>query len=316
MKTAHTSNAHLSVAIILGYYNGEQYIIPQVRSILDQCHSNIALFIFDDHSVNPMQKQALNLSKDERKKVTIIRRKENLGFQLNFLQGLQEVPDHFDFYAFSDQDDIWYPDKLKRAISLLKMSNFLQPLLYCARTEVCDHTAEQSLGLSRLVTVNPTFNNALVQNLAGGNTMVMNKAAQTLIGTASYRAAPVSHDWWCYQLITGAGGRVIYDPNLCLKYRQHDSNLVGSNLGLRQQLLRAKSLMSGRYRDWNDRNIAALTENIKLLSEGNRQTLKTFQVVRAASLIIRLSAIITMKIVRQAPVDNFGLLLGVLFRRV
>ena len=45
----------------------------------------------------------------------------------------------------------------------------------------------------------------------------------------------VAHDWWAYQLVSGAGGTVIYDPEPFVAYRQHAGNLIGGNQGLARQ---------------------------------------------------------------------------------
>ena len=47
---------------------------------------------------------------------------------------------------------------------------------------------------------------APLQSLAGGNTMVFNQAARDLMLDAGGHLDIVSHDWWAYLLVTGAGG--------------------------------------------------------------------------------------------------------------
>ena len=60
--------------------------------------------------------------------------------------------------------------------------------------------------------------------------MLFNAAAKGL-----FEAAPglevVAHDWWAYQLVSGAGGAVVYDPEPMVGYRQHGRNLIGGNQG-------------------------------------------------------------------------------------
>ena len=94
---------------------------------------------------------------------------------------------------------------------------------------------ERSYGLSPLFTRPPAFQNALVQSLGGGNTMVFNRAAKKILQEAA-AIDVVLHDWWVYQLVSAAGGMVHYDPRPMLKYRQHSDNLIGSNLGWRSAL--------------------------------------------------------------------------------
>ena len=55
------------------------------------------------------------------------------------------------------------------------------------------------------------FQNALVQNIAAGNTIVMNKLARDLVVKSLICDRFISHDWWCYKLISAAGGEIIFD---------------------------------------------------------------------------------------------------------
>ncbi len=59
--------------------------------------------------------------------------------------------------------------------------------------------------------VRPEFANALVQNLFGGHTAVLNRSALNLVRQAGVPAGIVYHDWWLYQLVSGAGGRLVLD---------------------------------------------------------------------------------------------------------
>lgn len=78
-----------------------------------------------------------------------------------------------DYFAFSDQDDIWLPEKLSRAIGMLEKLPPNTPSLYGSRTQLINAQGE-IIGISKLIPHELSFNNALVQNVAGGNTMVFN----------------------------------------------------------------------------------------------------------------------------------------------
>src|SRR5262249_37272714 len=130
------------------------------------------------------------------------------------------------------------------------------PGMYCGRTELMTEDG-QTYGLSPLFTRPPGFQNALVQSLGGGNTIVFNRPAKRLLEEAG-TIDVVLHDWWLYQLVSGAGGMIHYDPQPVLKYRQHLHNVIGSNRGGRSALIRLWMILNGRFRKWNDTNIAAL----------------------------------------------------------
>jgi hypothetical protein len=97
-----------------------------------------------------------------------------------------------------------------------------------------------------------------VQNIGGGNTMVFNRAARSILASAPADIELIAHDWWTYQMVTGVGGVARYDSWPSVKYRQHEHNLVGSNVGMRQRTLRLRAFAQGRVVIWNDTNIEAL----------------------------------------------------------
>lgn len=304
------------VAVVLGYYTGSKYIRRQVESILAQENVEVCVFIYDDASPTPLTKNDLNPEADAFGRVRISRRNQNLGFQMNFIRGLQDVPGDYDFYAFSDQDDVWHPDKLSHAISMIQGSSDISPVLYGARTEAWDETLTAPMGVSPLFKIAPNFGNALVQSIMGGNTLVMNRACRTLVCKAGYETVPVSHDWWCYQLVSGAGGSIIYDDWPCLKYRQHAGNVVGSNRGWRARLSRLRRLLSGEFYGWNSQNIAALEQNVELLTRENQKRLREFSRARDGKLLRRLLIPLKHKIARQTALGQLGLLLGLTLGRV
>ena len=114
----------------------------------------------------------------------------------------------------------------------------------------------------------------------------------------------------------GAGGHVIYDSEPCLKYRQHDHNLVGANTSWRTRLLRMRDLLRGRFRDWNDINLTALSAQKHLLNKSNQRVLDDFVEARQSSLIRRLFLFKRSGIYRQTLFGNLGLLLGVVLNKV
>lgn len=332
LRGAHTKNEHAEqklhsrekngnfnesrVAIILGYFNGERYIAEQIGSIFNQTHQSLKIFLSDDQSTLKFSFDKLKLSNSQLKKTHIHHMECNLGFQKNFLNTLANINGKFDYFAFSDQDDIWHKDKLERAISQLSRVSPNIPALYFARTEIVDATGKRSLGYSPLFRKPPAFANALTQNIGGGNTMVFNSAARDLINSTSKNIDVVSHDWWCYQIVTGAGGYVVYDPEPCLKYRQHEHNLIGSNKGWIARFMRIRSLLQGRLRDWSNINLKALEDHKYLLTNANQRVLRDVIEARQSSLMRRLFLFKRSGIYRQTLFGNLALLLGILLNKV
>lgn len=215
------------------------------------------------------------------------------------------------YVALSDQDDIWLPQKLAAACRLLAPHGDA-PALLGSRSWEWDSLRDRRQ-LSRRVPPPHDFRHALVQNFAGGNTMVLNRAALHLVQRALPRIRDAAvHDWWLYQLISGAGGRVILDPAPQILYRQHDSNQIGANNTLASKLSRLGAMLNGSYRRWNDLNIAALEPNMELLTTESRAVLAQFIHHRQGGMMARLQMLRRTGLRRKGRLNQVSLWLATL----
>jgi hypothetical protein len=219
-----------------------------------------------------------------------------------------------DYYAYCDQDDIWLPEKLSRAISQLQDLNAKQALLYCGRTRYINHQL-QAQGYSTLFKGPFRFANALVQCVAGGNTMLFNQALKNLLQQAG-QVDVASHDWWTYQLATGSQGQVVYDAQALVLYRQHDAALVGSNIGIKASIKRIRQMLAGDYRAWNDLNIAALLQCQHLLTPQHQVILQQFSELRNANWRQRLRMIQRCGLYRQDAKSHLALYLAAMLNKL
>ncbi len=185
-----------------------------------------------------------------------------------------------------------------------------KPGLYGGRTRLIDES-DHELGFSPLFTKSPSFANALVQNIFGGNTMVMNLPAWHLMKAASGPFV-ATHDWWTYQVISGAGGVIYYDPNPKVRYRQHANNLIGANNSFFARLARIKMLLQGRFKEYNTISVTGLLTIKHLLTPDNQRLLNDFAKARKANLLTRLRLMRQAKIYRQTFLGMIGLWVAVL----
>ena len=300
-----------SVAIVLATYNGEKYIAEQLQSIAQQTHSNWQLIVGDDGSTDGtyqvLQKFAMEYP-------TTILVNARLGFVENFMSTLFSAENKYDFYLFSDQDDYWDADKIAQGLKALENTPQNIPALYGSRSRLMNAGGD-CYSHSQLFKRPLGFRNALVQCFAGGNTMMINRAAWELLRAAK-KTPLISHDWWFYQLISGAGGSVVYDPVPRLNYRQHGDTLVGSSAGFSAFLARVRSLGKGVWKNWNDIQVAALQVNASLLTDENRRILDCFAKARKSSMIPRVTGFYASGVYRQTPIGNAGLLAAALFNRM
>lgn len=303
-----------TVAILLSTHNGASYLEPQLNSILAQRYANWQLVISDDGSSDA----TLSILKRYQQKIGAhkmqIRQGPCQGFCANFMSLACDPTITADFFAFCDQDDVWWPEHLERAVNRLAEIEEHRPALFCSRTHLIDQQGH-ALGRSPLFAHTPSFHNALVQSLAGGNTMVFNAAAKQLL-TQAGRLAVVSHDWWAYLLVTGAGGWVHYDPAPSVAYRQHGQNLVGANSSLRDRWHRLKRLVAGDFKQWNSQNLLALKQCQDLLQSESRHALERFISARESSVVARYRALRQLGLYRQTLLGNIGLHAAALLGRL
>ena len=202
-------------------YEGGEFLVKQLNSIARQTHRRWKIWASDDRSRDGTGATLQRVKKEWGDDLLSILAGPCSGYVANFMSLICNPEIVADYYAYADQDDLWEPDKLARAVAWLATVPRETPALYMSRTRLIDEN-DQDLGLAPLFTSKPpTFANALVQNIGGGNTMVLNNSARVLIVAHSKGNTIVSHDWWSYMLVTGAGGHALYDPYPGVRYRQH-----------------------------------------------------------------------------------------------
>ena len=304
------------VAIILGYYNGEEFINELILSIFSQSFSNFHIYLFDDKSSIPFDMDSLNLDLDQKKKITICRREKNLGFSMNFLKGLSEINDNYDYYSYCDQDDIWHKDKLLRGIETLEAFNSTIPMLYGTKTWISDKKCTKILSESISIKRPLSFKNAILQSFAGGNTMIFNLSAKRLIINNLNLINPVSHDWWSYLLISGYGGKIFYDPKPSLFYRQHKGSQSGSNKSWIGRLSRLFMLIRGDFRIYMQNNINSLNISKNNLNNENKKILEVFTKGRKSNFINRFYLYIKSGVYRQNLIGSIIFLVFFIFKRI
>ena len=302
------------VAILLCTYQAQRFLADQLQSIQAQTWPSWKLWVSDDGSKD----RTLEILQSHRERWGDERLHVQpgpcRGSTVNFLSlACHQVVDA-PYFAFCDQDDLWHPDKLERALQWLQAVPADTPALYCSRTMLVDEH-NKTIGQSHLFTHPPGFRNALVQSIAGGNTMVFNRAARALLLSAGPAVEAITHDWWVYMLVTGCGGRVHYDPEPTLRYRQHGQNQFGSNVSVSDQLQRVQQLLQGRYRGWIHANLKALRGMRHHFTPEHQQVLDNVIRARSRWVVPRLLGLYRCRLYRQSWLGQSGLWVAALLNR-
>ena len=304
----------------MGVYNGATDLPAQLQSFAEQNHADWQLIASDDGSTDDSCGILKNFAKAQAtrgRNVTVVQG-PRCGFAANFLSLIAASPPEAGWLALSDQDDVWCQDRLARGIAALSKLPDARPALYCSRTWIVDEKLENprlSVAFSRPM----GFHNALVQNIAPGNTILLNRAATELARAAAPEAATVvglpAHDWWLYQLITGVGGTVIRDRKPTLCYRQHAGNQIGANQGWRARWWRIRMVLDGRFGEWNTANLAALQASSARLTSENRAVLETFFDLRHRALPDRIRGFTRSGLYRQSTLGQAAMWLALMLGR-
>lgn len=128
------------VNIIMPAYNGEKYIGEEIESILKQTYPNIDIYIRDDGSKDntvSIIKSYIGKEPEGKKIILLDGEKQNAGYVKNIFETLR-LSGEADYYAFSDQDDYWLPEKIEREVSLLDEKGTDEPALVFTAFHVCD----------------------------------------------------------------------------------------------------------------------------------------------------------------------------------
>lgn len=217
-----------NVCILMSTYNGGQYLKEQIESILNQDVSTIQILVRDDGS-NDETTEILNIYQSLGS-IRILNSEGNLGPAGSFMELLYYSPEA-DYYAFADQDDIWKPEKISRAVNLIGDKDF--PALYASNQQILQDGTEK--GYRFVQEPNITLTGIICANHLSGCTMVFNKKLRDILVNKQNRPDEQvlklrMHDTWV-AAVAACCGEIIYDPESFILYRIHDSNTVGVNSG-------------------------------------------------------------------------------------
>ena len=302
------------VTILLALFNGERHLRAQLDRYAAQTHPAWSLMVSDDGSSDAGPAIIRHFADTHAGRDIQLTKGPGRGFAQNFLHLLQSAGQKVPLVALSDQDDIWLPEKLARGVKALAVVAKDTPALYCARTHIVAPDLKP-ITLSRQWNRRFSFANALVQNIAAGNTIMLNRAALNIVQAIHPGDIP-AHDWWLYQIISGAGGNIIWDDVPVLLYRQHPGNEMGRNDTPRAWIARLGQILSGGFHDWNSRNIRALQRAEPFLTEENRKILDQFTLMRTSGPMRRLAGLFWTGIYRQTIPASLVLWLAALFNRL
>lgn len=210
-----------TVNVLMSTYNGEKYLEEQIQSIINQKGVNVILTVRDDGSND----STISILESYMERgVLKYYQGQNVRPAKSFMDLVRNASD-YNYYAFCDQDDVWKPDKLIRAITCLDEYDSNEPLLYSANFKLVDASLKPISGSTHVTETN--YETAIVSCCVTGCTAVFNKKLQALLKayTPEYQGM---HDSWAGRVCLAVGGKLIFDKDYeALLYRQHGNNVLG-----------------------------------------------------------------------------------------
>lgn len=286
-----------SVLVMLASYNGSEYIAEQVDSILDQENVEAQVLIRDDGSRDETVK-LIQSRYSQSERVDLIDASENLGCAQSFMDMVNNVELNSDYYAFSDQDDYWKPNRLERAIKAIqeKATNSDHAVLYCCNREEVD--AERAFLYYNVPIENNDRYKTLeyllfVRNVAPGNTMVFNRSFLELLkgeGRVDFPAG-FYHDFWVHLFaVSRQDVEVVYD----LGYSGVERRITGKNVaGFNRNKGRTLKSLLNQFNKYQPRSLQLITSDLlsrcgDAIGDKEKELLSLFANARLFSTKVRL----------------------------
>lgn len=296
-----------SVLVMMATYNGEKYVAEQIDSILAQEGVNVTLLISDDGSSDGTPQICARYAQNT-PNVHFFVNKCNKGLARNFMDMLYDSDVRFfDYFAFSDQDDYWMPNKLNKAIEAIASAGEGPRLYY---SDVCN-VDEQLNGGSREYSVFNSYADSLglllTINWASGCTMVFNSVFASVLQQYVPRDWPRIHDGWVHLVARALNAQVPDLEHAYIKRRISGQNQVGerglNRLSVQRIKIIAKSMLGPSEHDLTHAAALLLDGYADSMNDEDRELVHRF-VDGRHSFINRLGMMFDPAFAQPVPLEN------------
>ncbi len=254
------------VNVLVSTYNGEKYLREQLNSLYAQTYENIKIYVRDDGSTDATL-DILETAASEGK--IEYYSGENIGFAGSFFQLTQRVTDG-EYWSFCDQDDVWYPEKIARAVEWLDAQEEVTPLLFYSKCMLIDEMGVE-LGKYEISPKARTFARMMTGTLGMGFCMVINAKMRECMLMCDYEKVH-SHDWLIGAIAVGFG-KYHMDEKIMANYRRLPESVSASSFSKRVKWA-VKSMKNES--DVRDRNIEFSKNYKSSLHEKDAKLLSLF----------------------------------------
>jgi len=250
---------HPIISVYMATYHGDKYLKQQIDSIFTQSNQDWQLLIRDDGSSDNTISIIQDYMARYPGRIRLIADKQrHLGASLNFGQ-LLEYTDT-EYIMFSDQDDVWLPNKIELTLDAMKAAEQIyhdRPVLIHTDLKVVDFDlntiADSMWSYQKLFPdIGNDLNKIMAQNVVTGCTMIINRKARDV--SIPIPAEAIMYDWWV-ALNVARFGKIVYLSLPSIFYRQHSENKIGAKKAKRinvanflKKLYHLRKLLSAHYK--------------------------------------------------------------------
>ncbi len=256
-----------TVTVLLATFNGERYLEEQLASILAQQNVEVRVVALDDVSTDSTPQLLAEAAAADPRVVVLPARGSSGSSAANFARLMLDRPfDDDALVAFADQDDLWMPDKLARHARLLREGGFDG-----VSSNVIAFDERDRRTLVRKDFPQREFD-YLLESPGPGSTFLLtgrlvNLVREALLDPDGEARRVDYHDWLIYAVCRARGWRWQIDSEPSVLYRQHDANVMGSNVGLRS----ARTRLGLIRRHWHREQATLLARLAARHAEGPQQ---------------------------------------------
>lgn len=215
-------DAGKKIQILLSTYNGEKYLRAQLDSFVALEEFELCTVLIRDDGSNDGTRDILQEYASKYDFQIVFG--ENIGFIRSYQWLIHNSDAQCDYFALSDQDDVWAANKISVAYESLCSHSGNQPVLFASRSCIVDEGLNY-IGKSVFPRHGVHFYNAMVQNVLPGHTQVFNRSLRESLLTHDFSKAH-GIDWWIY-LVASSFGKIVYCEDCTVYHRQHGDNAVG-----------------------------------------------------------------------------------------
>lgn len=224
--------------ILMATYNGERYVRQQLDSLLAQDDGRWHLTVSDDGSTDTTPQILDEYVQAHPDRITRHVSGRRFGNARDHFFHLMETC-HAPFMLFCDQDDVWYPHKVRVTLDALirtqaQCGEDVPVLVLTDQTPVNADLSPIAPSLMRYQQQDASvidYRRILLQNIVTGCATGINRALAVRCAKLQNRADTIMHDWWA-GAVAARFGRLVYLDESTMAYRQHGGNSVGAkNVG-------------------------------------------------------------------------------------